>query len=275
MSLPGQFIPKVKADPISETDPALALEKKAEAIYQKIQAFQDQQTAAPKEELETKYSRSLDDIRNEYAGWLHQQKNKRKFPAKPVLLAAFFIIFIITGLFLFQSAPVNIEENHAPIKFVASQQPPVAPVNLASKNITQPAASIKKRNPTSTVKKKPVYKVSSPTVKPAKKTGSGNNAYLPAMVSVSGRYKPTGKGVSASEITLQNKSAELLKVVAVDVIYYRTDGSFLTKETVYFRDISPHTSRTLKAPPHGKAEEVKYKMGLISASESGLYYAMN
>lgn len=275
VSLPGHFISKDKAEAISETDPALILEKKAEALYQKIQAFQEQQTAAPKEELETKYARSLDDIRNEYAGWLHQQKNKTKFPVKPVVLAASFIVIIITGLFLFQSSPLNIEENHAPIKFVSSQQSAPAPVSLASKNITEPAATIKKKNPTRTIKKKPVNKVLPPTVKPTKKTGRDNNTYLPAMVSVSGRYKPTGKGVSASEITLQNKSAELLKVVAVDVIYYNPDGSFLTKETVYFRDISPRTSRTLKAPSHGKAEEVKYKMGLISASESGLYYAMN
>ncbi len=276
VSLPGhsKLQPANPIETESETDPALLLEKKAEALYQKIQAYQEQQSSVPKEELETNYTRSLDDIKNEYAGWLHQQKNKRKFPAKPVLLLAFLIAILIAGFFFYQSPSNNLIENNSPVKFVSSQQSSTIPVNLAVKKNTETGAE-KKKNNRITVKKKPVQKTLARTVHPPKAKSVANKAYLPALVTVSGRYKPVGRGVSASEITLQNKSEEWLKVVAVDVIYYRTNGSTLSKETIYFRDISPNASRTLKAPPHEKAEEVKFKMGLISASESGLYYAMN
>jgi len=53
------------------------LEKKAAEIYMRVQAYaqkaQDQQ-----EGVQTKYARSLDDLKQEYADWLHKKKAKKR-----------------------------------------------------------------------------------------------------------------------------------------------------------------------------------------------------
>ena len=62
-----------------------------------------------------------------------------------------------------------------------------------------------------------------------------------------------GRGVSASEITLVNNSQENLRVVAVDVVYYKADGTNAGRETIYFKNISPSQSMTLTAPANKKS----------------------
>jgi hypothetical protein len=53
------------------------LEKKAAEIYMRVQAYaqkaQDQQ-----EGVQTKYARSLEDLKQEYADWLHKKKSRKK-----------------------------------------------------------------------------------------------------------------------------------------------------------------------------------------------------
>ena len=52
------------------------LEKKANEIYLRIQAF-NEGNEKQKEETQTKYARSLEDLKQEYADWLHKKKVKK------------------------------------------------------------------------------------------------------------------------------------------------------------------------------------------------------
>ncbi|MGZ5286433.1 MAG: hypothetical protein ACXWB9_04570 [Flavisolibacter sp.] len=294
VSLPGNNkgslsapITKNEIQEITAPDPAAALEKKAEALYQKIQAYQQQQSAEPKEELETKYARSLDDIKNEYSGWIHQQKNKKSFKGKQVLIAASVLILLIAGFFIYRGSVSQHEvlaEESTPMKTSPLQSSlPASTPEPVKKQETPLQATLPQKSPAIKYSKtvsakskiKPAQSIKQPVITAKKETPKTNNTYLPELVGINGNYKPVGRGVSASEVTLKNQSNEHLKVVAVDVVYYKADGSVLNKETIYFRNISPQSSLTLKAPANEKAEEVKYKLGLISASESGLFYAMN
>ncbi len=87
---------------VEEESPEAKLERKAQELRNKIQAFSEGKKE-PKEdnELDTKYSRSLDDIKEEYSDWLHQQKKKKTIPYKkilPGLVGVGFIFF--TGQFI-------------------------------------------------------------------------------------------------------------------------------------------------------------------------------
>src|SRR5687768_6432519 len=75
---PAQAAPATPDQPEEET-PEAKLERRARELQQRIQAFSQQQQEKPKDEAETKYARSLEDLRQDYANWLHNKKNKKKF----------------------------------------------------------------------------------------------------------------------------------------------------------------------------------------------------
>jgi hypothetical protein len=91
-----------------EESPEAKLERKAQELRNKIQAFTENKNQ-PKaaEELDTKYARSLDDIKEEYSTWLHQQKKKKNYFSKKTVFimagAAALIIGIYFMLPLFQN----------------------------------------------------------------------------------------------------------------------------------------------------------------------------
>jgi hypothetical protein len=55
-----------------------ALERKAQELYQKVQAYAEKKEQATPGGVETKYARSLDDLKQEYSDWLNKSKKKRK-----------------------------------------------------------------------------------------------------------------------------------------------------------------------------------------------------
>ena len=89
------------------------LEKKAEELYQRAQAYAEQkskeknaETADPlkpihttKElKIDTKYSRSLEDIKDEYTSWLLDQKrNKRRPVIKTSITVAATVLLLVIG----------------------------------------------------------------------------------------------------------------------------------------------------------------------------------
>ncbi|HUP13477.1 MAG TPA: hypothetical protein VM187_14735 [Niastella sp.] len=81
-----------------EQAPVENLEAKAEALYQRIQAFSEGHAEAVKE-TDTRYARSLDAMQQEYGAWLLQQKKKKKNSAtkKKLLAAASVLIITTTG----------------------------------------------------------------------------------------------------------------------------------------------------------------------------------
>jgi hypothetical protein len=64
-----------------------------------------------------------------------------------------------------------------------------------------------------------------------------------------------------------------LRFVAVDVYYYKADASLAGKKTLYFNKLRAHQSMTLTAPGNAKADDVIFKMGLMSSERGELYYA--
>src|SRR5689334_5343867 len=54
------------------------LEKKAEELYLRVQAYTQQQEQK-QQETQTKYARSLEDLKQDYADWLHKKKQKKNF----------------------------------------------------------------------------------------------------------------------------------------------------------------------------------------------------
>ncbi|HYH14221.1 MAG TPA: hypothetical protein VD794_03315, partial [Flavisolibacter sp.] len=79
------------------------LEQKANAIYQRIQAY-NAKCEQDAKDVQTKYARSLEDLKQDYADWLHGKKHKKRelnasnkgWVAFGAVSAA-FIIFVIAG----------------------------------------------------------------------------------------------------------------------------------------------------------------------------------
>jgi hypothetical protein len=95
------FTPTISSETTEESADA-KLERKALELRNKIQAFAANKNK-PKDdnELDTKYSRPLDDIKEEYSSWLHQQqKQKKSFPKKPALIISGVGILLIGGYFI-------------------------------------------------------------------------------------------------------------------------------------------------------------------------------
>ena len=109
ISLPaGTQIAKPKSASFSspqiteEESPEAKLERKALELRNKIQAFsQNKNLPKADNDLDTKYSRSLDDIKEEYSSWLYQQQKKKNvFSKKSVLVVAGVVFLLIAGYFL-------------------------------------------------------------------------------------------------------------------------------------------------------------------------------
>lgn len=80
------------------------------------------------------------------------------------------------------------------------------------------------------------------------------------------------QGVEAFKLTITNNS-DVLRFAAVDV-FYKKNGQLTNKETLYFKNIAPHQSVTLTAPANQAADDVSYKLGLVS-NENGAIYVGN
>ena len=88
-----------------EESPEARLERKAQELRNRIQAFSESKKQPKADnDLDTKYARSLDDIKEEYSSWLYQQRNKKNVVPKKTLfmiagIAALFIgVYFLTRL---------------------------------------------------------------------------------------------------------------------------------------------------------------------------------
>ncbi len=80
------------------------LEKRATEIYQRVQAYAEQQEKSQKD-TQIKYARSLEDLKQEYADWLHKKNEKKHFRLvsirKPGLIAATIACMMVVAASLF------------------------------------------------------------------------------------------------------------------------------------------------------------------------------
>lgn len=79
-----------------EESPEQKLERKAMELRQRVQAIAETRKAAEEEpSLDTKYSRSLDDIKEEYTHWMRTQKRQRRsFPLTRKQLAIAIVVLV-------------------------------------------------------------------------------------------------------------------------------------------------------------------------------------
>lgn len=94
-----------------EETPAQKLERKAMELRQRVQALAEAKKGESEEpSLDTKYARSLDDIKEEYTHWMHEQKHKGraiKISKKQWMQAALVLVVASAGygVFSWLSAP--------------------------------------------------------------------------------------------------------------------------------------------------------------------------
>ncbi len=104
---PGKFLNTYNSQALveqitDEESPQAKLERKAIELRNKIQAY-EQNKKAPKDthDIDTKYSRSLDDIKDEYTNWLDkQQKKKVTINKKTLGIASAIIGFLAIAYFI-------------------------------------------------------------------------------------------------------------------------------------------------------------------------------
>jgi hypothetical protein len=73
----------------------VTLEAKAEALHQRMKAYAEGRTV---EETDTRYARSLDDMKQEYGAWLvKQQKKKRGISKRALVIAGSVLVITTTG----------------------------------------------------------------------------------------------------------------------------------------------------------------------------------
>jgi hypothetical protein len=324
-------VPEVKQAPVqpvaavAETsgdgtgeEPQESFEERVERMRRRVAAVENREKVEEEgDEINTKYSRSLEDIKEEYSSWLKEQKSKKRFPFKKLVIGAAALLVLTAGGWMAYAFISN-----APAPVPAVQRPVAeAAIPLAKKqNIAEPESDMtgdaatravierldhtlevlesnekktpakKKATPPSNKRlAKPVSTTPVPAAKQGTETASGKTTQerstppstetprrvkssvpLSKLVNIQGRVVKARKGIDGVEITLQNNSDQTLKLVAVDVLYHKGNKSVIQRETIYFSDIRPGTSRMLVAPGNRNARGANYQLGLISA-EGGLY----
>lgn len=304
-------------------EPAESFEERVERMRRRVAAVESREKVEEEkgEEINTKYSRSLDDIKEEYTSWMKEQKTKKRFPVKKLVVGAAALLVLMAGGWvayaLISSAPATVLAVRQPAAEAAipvSQKENVAvpgkqydiPVDASTRAVIErldhtlemleaneqktvtkkritPAAE--KKRVSTTVIKAPVPAAREQTETASGKTTGQERNTLPSagtprrikspvpltkLVNIQGRVVKARKGIDGVEITLRNNSDQMLKLVAVDVLYHKNNNSVIQRETIYFSDIPPGTSRMLVARGNRNAHSANYELGLISA-EGGLY----
>jgi hypothetical protein len=300
-----------------------SLEEKAEAIRQKALNFAAQKEPArqSQEEDEVRYTRTIADIKQEYSGWLHEQKKpKRRVGAMPLIYTGIFVAIIAAVFFIVRRQPVQsgaetpviaskstqitpnnneattknnevatpentvfqpqqetgkpleeisfpAEKSVTPQKQVPELKPPVV-----KENITKPAVQ-KTQEAKEPVTEPPLKKVqttiSEASVKEKKPVVTEPEVPVADLIETTSNYVQTDEGIALS-ISFRNKSAQVIKVAAVDVFYFDKDNMKVGKQTLYFSNVAAGTTITRTSVPQ-KAASASYRLGLVSAERSGLY----
>jgi hypothetical protein len=300
-------------------EPTESFEARVERMRRRVAAVESKEKVEEEvDEINTKYSRSLDDIKEEYSSWMKEQKSKKRFPVKKMVIGVAALLVLTAGGWLayafLSSAPDPVSSAQQPLAEAAipavkkesnAEQEYDMPGDASTRAVIErldhtlevleanekKTAAKKKTTPAETKKRvsDPVRTTPVPAAKKNTETASGKTTQekstspspqtprrekssvpLSKLVNIQGRVVKARKGIDGVEITLQNNSDQTLKLVAVDVLYHKGNNSVIQRETIYFSDIRPGTSRMLVAPGNRNARGANYQLGLISA-EDGLY----
>lgn len=281
------------------------IEKKAEEIYQRIQAFaqqkQQQQAAG---EPETGYSRSLTDLKEDYAAWyIKNNKKKEHRKQRRKLMVAALVLLIITMGFTFitwlrpsklpaqkikleaLSATVKNTEKKAPPELV--KKPAVSHTTTAIELWTPPDALRIAAKPKTTTNKLKSSTVTNPVLtipraavitpqapKPELiENPMPRNLPLWQLISVNGQpvKNKNGNYITGMQVTVQNNSTQIIKKVTVHIYYYKNDDRLFEKQDLSFTNLQPKSTLTLPSQAGKKASTARFEVGAITRDDGSLY----
>ena len=304
VSLPAGVVPRHAEE---EKPEAITLEEKAEALHQRMKAYAE---GRPVEEPDTRYARTLDDMKQEYGAWLvKKQKKKRGLSKRALVIAGSVLVVTTAGLGIgqwishksavppplnkYESRTVD-EEELKPVTTVAyagkdsfTTTITEAPF-LQKETVSNEPAPLKKE-----IKQIPVSKkANGETQKSAEPTATDTTTVAAAplppkeekpvpeapikivalsrLVGVSGTL-PQDNNTGATTVTLQNNSSEVLKTVAVTITYFRKRDRPAGKETVYFYDVQPASAPVITISGNRKATSARFQIGTITRADGSLY----
>jgi hypothetical protein len=275
------------------------LEKKAAELYQRVQAY-TQQNQEQQQDVQTKYARSLDDLKQEYADWLHKKKERKKFkPGKKGMIALGSVLGIgaLSLVFILYKNKKTVspepQQNYVssaayapaiPLKKSIVARSEKKSVDLSRNNVRQglsvdafidsvervmargnrgsiPYPKLKKdKNPEN------IQKPAFPSQKGPAPAMVKTEEPISSLVNMNARYMqdPNKHNISSLEVTIQNNSAAFLKMVTVEVFYYKRGERLFDRETLYFNNIQPGNSLTLSTPGNKKAVTARFQLGQIN-----------
>jgi hypothetical protein len=273
------------------------LEKKANEIYLRVQAY-TKQKEQDDQNMQTRQARSLEDLKQEYADWLHHKVDKKKSgTGRKEVMIGLVVFFTGVGGYLVLDK-MNSTDTPRPVQasyFMSNSANDAKADNKESNtNLKNSSAAIdktKKKQLTvdefidSVEKalaeqdqhlarnrinyKKPVVKTLPQTLAVApveQHQAIVKKENLSNFVGLDAKYlrEPNRNNISSLEITIRNNSSSFLKAVSVDVFYYRNNEKLFAKETLHFNNIEPGNSFTLSTPGNKKASSAKFQLGEVS-----------
>ena len=157
-----------------EESPEAKLERKALELRNKIQAFsQNKNLPKADNDLDTKYSRSLDDIKEEYSSWLYQQKKKKNSFSKKSGLIVGCIVFLLVGGYFLIPRLLTQKINSTKVlsaEEIAASKPVFVPTGNLEKPSGKPASAHKTSKKTKKINADKATNPSSENYNPDKKT---------------------------------------------------------------------------------------------------------
>ncbi len=303
VSLPaGQAKEVLRDEEVNE----ISFEQRVEKMRQRVAAVANGENT-PKDDIDTKYSRSLEDIKEEYSEWMQKNKKKTFFPVKKLMAAALLLLVVSAG---FYTARLVLAENTPANKIISKQQTsatynelnselpkvniekkaslfsPPLPAETKNETVAEPKKNntlIKQKNEPPVIaassEEQPEAPVDEEEIKPEPAIRNAPEAEpiasLDKQITVNSRYIPAKDhpGIEGAAITVNNNSSEFLKVVAVDVFYHQGDNIAVHKETLYFSNLAPQNSYTLKVPANSRGDKIYCQLGLISSEKGAIYFA--
>ena len=313
VSLPTKLA--VRPSSATDTETTLSFEERVEKMRQRIASVDSPKAIEEAPEVDVKYSRSLNDIKQEYANWMQAQKRKQKtgFGLKQAGVTAFLVAGIIGSFwairyFTSHSSDQALLLNTTNVPLVKKTYPVAvqpAPVvrdipqadkkrqerneNTGRVKHEKSNSLVKSKQPDSAAITEIAPKDQSPTVaevnEPLLSTSKDSQATAaekPMTVVDQLQLKAAfltapeaQKGMGGLAVTITNNSSQLMKVVAVDVIYYTEGMSEIDRKTLYFSNLQPGQALTHNAPAHKKAEGAYAQLGLVSSEAGSIFYASN
>ena len=193
--------------------------------------------------LETKYTRPLDEIKEMYVHHL-QKKGKAKL-YKTVLALSIIVILALSGLLI-----KKIVDKPESVQIKIATAPPAVSEPVTNSENFQNALS-KEFIPIETKPKK---------LKPVD---------LKKLVNVQANdyhVKILG-GINDLQLTVQNFSDHLLDKVVIKVDYLKRKGEVVNSELVTIKNIKSQDSKTIDVPPSSRGVKIKYSILTVQSQE--------